>query len=77
MTDPDIEVKEDEKPKHPVVEKIKGITAFFQALTSKGETDNMWVLGIKYFFKGIIILILILLSPFVAGAILISVMLAG
>ena len=77
MTDPDIPVKKDEKPKHPVVEKIKQITAFFQELTSKEETDNIWVLGVKYFFKGILILILILLSPFAIVAIMISAMVAG
>ena len=51
MTDSDIEVKKDEKPKHPVVEKIKEIIAFFQALTSEKETDNIWVIRYKILFQ--------------------------
>ena len=77
MTKPDIQKQENEKPKHPVVDKINEINAYLKGLTSKKETDSVWILGIKYFFKGLMILILILLSPFAAVAILISAMVAG
>jgi hypothetical protein len=77
MTDPDIQEQENEKPTHPIVDKVNEINAYLKGLTSKKETDNVWVLGVKYFFKGLMILILILLSPFAAIAILISAMVAG
>ena len=37
----------------------------FQALTAKEVSDNIWLIGLKLLLKGIMILILIILSPFI------------
>jgi hypothetical protein len=66
-----------EKPKHPVVERIKKIIQFFQALTAQKATDNIWIIGIKYFLQGLMVLVLLALSPFAIFAILVSVIMAG
>ena len=55
----------------PTVEQPKQITFLktqwkkYQNLTAKSTEDNLWIIGFKFFLKGIMVLILILLSPFI------------
>jgi len=63
------ETKADKELEQPTVETPKSIAAMktqwakFQNLTAKNASDNLWLIGMKYFLKGIMVLILILLSP--------------
>lgn len=51
--------------------------ARFQTITAKDVSDNMWLIGLKLFLKGIMILILIIMSPFILFVIMFSLMVAG
>ena len=49
----------------------------FQELTAKDVSDNVWLIGLKFLFKGIMVLILIIMSPFILFMIIFSLMIAG
>lgn len=51
--------------------------AKIQGLTTQKISDNLWVIGLKWFLKGIMVLILILISPFILIVLLFSLMIAG
>ena len=51
--------------------------AKIQGLTTQNISDNLWIIGLKWFFKGIMVLILILMSPFILVVLLFSLMVAG
>ena len=51
--------------------------AKFQGFTTKSVSDNLWVIGLKLFLKGIMVLILIIMSPFILFVIIFSLMIAG
>lgn len=48
-----------------------------QALTTKDVSDNVWLIVLKYVLKGIMILILIILSPFILMILLFTLLAAG
>jgi hypothetical protein len=48
-----------------------------QGLTTQKISDNLWVIGLKWFLKGVMVLILILMSPFILIILLFSLMIAG
>lgn len=78
MTEPNVSNSAgNKKPSHPITDWIKRQIRFFKDLTAKKEEDNLWLTGIKYFFQGIMVLVLIALSPFALIAIIISAMVAG
>lgn len=49
----------------------------FERLTAKNISDNLWIIGLKWFLKGMMVFILILMSPFILFAIIFSLILAG
>jgi hypothetical protein len=51
--------------------------AKFEKLTAKNISDNVWIIGFKWFLKGMMVFILILMSPFILFAIIFSLILAG
>lgn len=51
--------------------------AKFQKLTSKNISDNVWIIGLKWLLKGIMVLILIVMSPFILFVIIFSLLIAG
>lgn len=65
------------RPTHPVTEWIKAKITFFKNLTKTRVEDSLWLTGIKYFFQGLMILLLILMSPFALVAIILSALMAG
>ena len=78
MTEPNVSNSTgNEKPSHPTTDWMKRQIQFFKTLTAKKEEDNIWLTGIKYFFQGIMVLVLIALSPFALIAIIISVLVTG
>lgn len=56
---------------------MKSQYAKFQKLTTKDVSDNVWLIGLKFFLKGIMVLILIIMSPFILFMIVFSLMIAG
>lgn len=56
---------------------MKAQYAKFQALTAKDISDNMWLIGLKFLLKGIMVFILILMSPFILFFIVFSLLIAG
>jgi hypothetical protein len=56
---------------------MKGQYAKFQQLTAGNILDNIWIVGLKWFLKGIMVLILIIMSPFILIVLLFSLMIAG
>jgi hypothetical protein len=63
-----------EQPKSIAFMKAKW--ASFQNLTAKDASDNLWLIGFKFFLKGIMVLILILMSPFILFIITVSLLVA-
>ena len=63
-----------ERPKIPAVEWMKSQMAWFRSITKKDEKDNVWIMGIKVFFKIIAFFIFLLMSPFAIFAIVVSIM---
>lgn len=55
---------------------MKAKWASFQNLTAKDTSDNLWLIGFKLFLKGIMVLILILMSPFILFIITVSLLVA-
>jgi hypothetical protein len=51
--------------------------AKFQGITAKNISDNLWIIGLKWFLKGIMVLILIIMSPFILFVIIFSLLIAG
>lgn len=56
---------------------LKEQYSYFQSLTAKNVSDNMWLIGFKFFLKAIMVLILIIMSPFILFFILFSLLIAG
>lgn len=56
---------------------LKRQYAKIQGLTTQKISDNLWIIGLKWFLKGIVVLILILMSPFILIILLFSLMIAG
>lgn len=50
---------------------------YFEAITTKDRSDNIWLIALKFLLKGIMILILIILSPFILFIIIFSLLVAG
>lgn len=69
--------EEIEQVTHPAVEWMKSKWQKIYGLTKNGEEDALWMLGVKLFFKAILFLILLMLSPFAILAIIISLLVAG
>jgi hypothetical protein len=61
----------------PTVLKIKEKYDKYKSITERKATDNLWLAGLKLFLHGLVILLLILLSPFAIIAIIFSLILAG
>lgn len=61
----------------PSVTWMKQKYAKFQQLTSKNISDNLWIIALKWILKGIMVFILIIMSPFILFVILFSLMIAG
>jgi len=55
---------------------IKANWAKFQNFTTKEASDNLWIIGFKLFLKGIMVLILILLSPLILTILIFSFLVA-
>jgi hypothetical protein len=49
----------------------------YQNLTAKSVEDNLWIIGMKFFLKGIMVLILILMSPFILVILMFTLLAAG
>ncbi len=69
--------EEVEQVTHPTVELIKAKWQKIYGLTKNGDEDKLWMLAVKLFFKGILFLLLIMLSPIAFLAIMISLLVAG
>lgn len=63
-----------EQPKFVAFMKAKWVS--FQKFTAKDASDNLWLVGFKLFLKGIMVLILILLSPFILFILIMSFLVA-
>ena len=50
---------------------------YYQKFTQKGISDSVWLIALKYLIKGIMVLILIILSPFILFFILFSLLIAA
>lgn len=55
---------------------IKANWTKFQNFTTKEASDNLWVIGFKLCLKGIMVLILILLSPLILTILIFSFLVA-
>lgn len=44
---------------------LNGLYLFVNTQTERKKEDNLWQIGLKFFFKGVAIFILILMSPII------------
>ena len=50
---------------------------YYQKFTQKGISDSVWLIALKYLIKGMMVLILIILSPFILFFLLFSLLIAA
>ncbi len=68
----------EDKPEIPVsIHWLQRQYTDYQQLTTQKISDNLWIIGLKWFLKGIMILILIIMSPFILLVIIFSLFMAG
>lgn len=78
--------KEEEKEgiiEKPTVEDPKQIAFLkkqwkkYENLTAKDIGDNLWIIGLKFLLKGVMVFILILLSPFILMILIFTLLVAA
>lgn len=79
---PQDEEKAEKETEQPTVEELKSLTFLktqwqvFESVTTKKADDNLWIFGFKLLLKAIMILFLILMSPFILLIIMLSLLVA-
>ena len=61
----------------PAINWLKKQYQHYQKFTQRGIADSVWLIALKYLIKGMMVLILILLSPFILFFLLFSLLIAA